>query len=250
MKWAVSGHERQKAYIERLLNEASLSHAYLFAGPEGIGKRMMAEDIVRVLVPQGYELDVMRLSPVADEETGKIKDIPVEAVRDLKSWIALRPLGAYKAVIIDDVERLGDEAANTLLKVLEEPPAYAKFFLVTGTPGRVMPTVASRCERVDFQTPPGRQLPPLTPEARDLAAALKGTAAQKIGYAKILAENEDAHSVVTLLLHHVHAMLPEKPYLAPAAHGLLDLLQVLSESHYNRRLAIERFLLSVPVLHA
>ena len=222
-----------------------LSHAHLFAGPEGVGKRQIAEDIVRVLVPQEHVFDVMRLAPERDAETGVVHDIPIEQTKALKAWIVLRPVGAHKAVIIEGAERLGQEAANNLLKVLEEPPAYAHFFLITTQPGQILPTIASRCERVDFLPVPGQSLPPLTKAARDLAEAVKASVSAKILYAKNFAESEDAGETVTLLLRHIHAQLAAKPHLAPLAHGLLDLAQVLTQPQYNRRLAIEHVLLSL-----
>lgn len=247
MEWTVGGHGKQKAYFERLMVNEHLSHAYLFAGPEGIGKHVFAEDVAQRLVPKGYELDVMRLAPVPDEETGKIKDIPIEATMKLKSWISLRPFGACKAVIIEDADRLGTEAANNLLKVLEEPPVYAHFFLVTSHVGQVLPTIASRCERVDLMSAPDAPAIPVSDDITALGAALKASVAEKLIYAKQLADHPDALGTVKRTLAYIHGQLTVRPTLAPIAHGLLDLAKVLAESHYNRRLAIEHFLLSLPV---
>ena len=284
MKWSCAGHEKQKQYLERLMAEGSLMHAYMFAGPEMIGKRMIAEDIARVLVPHGYEMDILRLAPVMDEETGKTKDIPIEAIRDLKSWIFLRPLRTHKVIIIDGAERLGDEAANTLLKVLEEPPVYANFFLITGTPNQVISTIASRCEKVDFLPlfeseiqsvlssyklsatsytliqavaagKPGLALnliqnDKLSEVARSIAEfqkVLSSGTTEKILFAKKLAEDKTVSDIVGWWLAYIHYRLPQKPQLAALATGLMDLNFVLSQSHYNRRLAIENFLLTAIV---
>jgi DNA polymerase III delta prime subunit len=253
MKWSGIGHDRQKQYLERLITAGRLSHAYLFAGPDGIGKCGVAEDIIRVLVPQKHTFDVMRLVPEQDSETGKTHDIPIEETKKLKSWILLRPTGAHKAVVIDRADRLGDEAANNLLKILEEPPAYAHFFLITAKPGQVLPTIVSRCERIDFQQQGAKQWSPELLEAvKELSRMTKATVAQKIIYAKKLADDELASDITTCALALVHDQLTDhtvsadrQMHLAPVARGLLDLADVLAQPQYNRRLAIEHFLLSL-----
>src|SRR6185436_20060096 len=180
MQWSGVGHDTQKEYFQRLIAGARLAHAYLLAGPEMVGKRGVAEDIFRALMPQGLTLDVMRLAPERDEDTGKVHDIPIESTKELKSWLSLRPTGACKVIIIDDADRLGGEAANNLLKILEEPPAYAHFLLISSKPGQVMPTIASRCERVDFNVLTDEQMASalakhrLDADDRALLAAVSG----------------------------------------------------------------------------
>ena len=270
MHWSVIGHERQKMLIERLIRVSRLAHAYLFSGPPGVGKRMFADDIVHALVPAGYEPDAMAMA----------YDVPVDEVRAMKRWIYLRPAGTYKVVVIDDVDRISGEAANTLLKVLEEPPSYAKFFLITGRAGAVMPTISSRCERMDFMPlgdadmksifaglkldaddckllsvvaggRPGLALrlvndKKLPGVARHIAAfekVLKGGVTERILYAKEVADADDADEIADWWLSWVHAHLTERPALAPVARGLAQLVTTLREPHYNRRLALESFFL-------
>lgn len=278
MHWSVAGHEGQKKLVERLIAAGALPHAYLLTGLSGIGKRMFADDVVRALIPPGYEPDAMVLAPERDKE-GVEHDIPIEAVRDMKRWLMFRPVGSYKAVIIDDADRLGGEAANTLLKVLEEPPAYAKFLLVSGRPGAVLPTISSRCERMEFRplddaemkrilgslaldgddrdllaiVAAGRPgvarrlvadtlIPTIARHIASLEKALAGGITERLVYAKEVAEDDAAPAIAGWWLSWVHAQLPKRPELAPIAHGLAELVGVLGESHYNRRLAVEAFL--------
>lgn len=281
MHWTTLGHQTQKDYLERLCVSDALAHAYLFAGPQGVGKRLIAEDVGALLVPPECALDVMRCAPVTDPETGKISDIPIEEIKQLKSWISLTPTGDRKVVLINDADRLGPEAANTLLKVLEEPPAYAYFFLVTAKPGQVMSTIASRCERLDFSPVPQEEMRnilapyPLDPDDKALLAVvaagrpgqaralleagkvpvvaraiadfeklLKAGIAERLIAAKSIADRQDAGEMVGWWLAYVHARLHERPALAGIAHGLMELSETLAASHYNRRLAVEHFLLA------
>lgn len=282
MHWSVVGHDEQRQYLERLLDEGHLPHALLLAGPEGVGKRMVAEDVAAALVPAGYPLDIMRLSPTRDEETGKLSNIPVDTVRALLQWLPLRPSGRHKAVILDGADRLGHDAANTLLKVLEEPPAYVRFLLVTSAPADVLPTIASRCERVEFRPldadrmrqllkslkldeddrallatvaagRPGTalrlveegRLPDVARHIAALEKSLKAGVTERLVYAKEVADDDRTDEIVSWWLAYVHGQLPRRPELSSVGHGLIDLLRTVSEPAYNRRLAIEHFLLSV-----
>jgi len=282
MHWSVVGHDEQKRYLERLLDEGRLPHALLLAGPEGVGKRMVAEDILAALVPPGYPLDVMRLAPTRDEETGKLSNIPVDDVRALLRWLPLRPSGVHKAVLLDGAERLGHDAANTLLKALEEPPAYVRFLLVTSAPADVLPTISSRCERVDFRPldadhmrgilkglklddddrallatvaagRPGAalrlaeagQLPAVARHIAALEKSLKAGVAERLVYAREVADDDHADDIVAWWLAYVHGQLPRRPELAVVGHGLIDLYRTVADPVYNRKLAVEHFLLSV-----
>lgn len=199
--------------------------------------RAMTSKACRELVAPGYEPDLMRLD-----------DVPIDTVRAIKSWLYLRPFGDHKIIVIHDVDRLGQEAGNALLKMLEEPPAYAKFFLTTSQPADVMSTIASRCQRVDV-IGNAHELSDATPSiVADLQKMLTAGVAEKILYAKKLADDEHALDTVRAWLSWVHSRLAVEPALAPVAHGLIDLSATLAEPRFNRRLAIEHFLLTTPRL--
>lgn len=158
------GHRETWRLLERDLSARRLAHALLFAGPPGIGKAVVARDLAAAVlctgkprpcdqcdrcrqVDAGSHPDV-RFVRVAE---GK-KEIGIEVARELKAFIQLQGVsGAGKVVVVDDAHRLSVAAQNALLKTLEEPLGRAVLILVTGIPGGLLPTVRSRCRRVDFK---------------------------------------------------------------------------------------------------
>ena len=156
----VPGQQRVKELFERAVRDDSLSHAYLLAGPEGLGKTVFARELgVAVVASCGGcgscpACERARRGAHPDlhlvEREGDL--IRKEQIDDIVADLALRPFSASRRVfIVPDVEFLHDAAANTLLKSLEEPPAYVVFLLVTDRLERVMPTIVSRCQLVEFR---------------------------------------------------------------------------------------------------
>ncbi len=163
----ILGHDRQKDILRRALGSGRLAHAYLFSGPDGVGKRLMALALVRGVfcregagcgdclacrkVDHGNHPDLHLL----EAEGASIK---IDQVRDLQRQMALRPLEApRKVALVDGADRLSPSAANALLKTLEEPTGEALFILLTSRPEGVLPTIRSRCQRLPF----GRLAPKL-----------------------------------------------------------------------------------------
>ena len=152
------------------MNAGRMPHAWLLAGPEGTGKATFAHLAARAIfggsaslkhdatipahqrIADGNETALTILTRSLNEKTGKLRsNISVEEVRALKRALTFAPTeGGWRVVIVDPAEDLNPSAANALLKVLEEPPAQVVFFLVTHAPRRLLPTILSRCRRVDF----------------------------------------------------------------------------------------------------
>jgi len=159
---AVRGHDRAKEQLRRALARDRLAHAVLITGPEGVGKQRLARALMALMACEGEgaepcgqcagcrqqaagshpDLRVLEIPP------GK-KEIRVEAVRELRSFVQLSPLTARRKVaIINDAHALNVNAQNALLKTLEEPPPRSLLILITHAPGALLPTVRSRCQRI------------------------------------------------------------------------------------------------------
>lgn len=166
------GHDHAVAAFRDALAAGRLHHAWLIAGPEGIGKALFADKAaLRVLaegagppldapgldVPDDHVMahlaaagshpDLMRLERLVKEGgTELARSINVDQVRTLQRLFATTPsLSPWRAVVIDAIDDLEPAGANALLKHLEEPPANTLFLLVSHAPARLLPTIRSRC---------------------------------------------------------------------------------------------------------
>jgi len=158
---SIIGHEQQKEILRRALLNGRLAHAYLFEGPEGIGKRLMALALARALACQtgkgcGDCAACRKIDHnnhpdlhILDAEGALIK---IDQVRQMQKELSLRPMEAeYKICLIDGAEWLNPAAGNALLKTLEEPQGKALLILLTGHPEALLDTIRSRCQRLPFR---------------------------------------------------------------------------------------------------
>jgi DNA polymerase-3 subunit delta' len=166
------GHDAAVATFRAGMGSGRLHHAWLLAGPKGIGKALFADKAaLRVLadaagaavdapgldvpddhpaarlVAAGSHPDLMRLERLARDGGAELaRSINVDQVRGLQRLFATTPsMSAWRAVVIDAIDDLEPGGANALLKNLEEPPANTVFLLVSHAPERLLPTIRSRC---------------------------------------------------------------------------------------------------------
>ena len=225
----IAGQDRAIEQFASAWASRKLHHAWLLAGPKGVGKatfahaaarRVLAEaagpafdlpaietdDEHRIvkLVEAGSHPDMRRLERQLNEKTGNLnRNIKVEQIRELGEFMGLTAaLSAWRVIVIDSVDDLEPSGANALLKILEEPPANTLFFLVSHAPGRLLPTIRSRCRRLDFTSLDNDAMTSvLEAKAPDIGAAERqriiamsfGSAGRALAFAELgLAKLEEA----------------------------------------------------------
>ena len=160
----VFGQERAKRFLRRLLHLEKIPHAVLLSGMEGIGKATLAREfakLVNCLHPEHADAceacaSCLKMKDGHHPDLVWIKSegtfIKLDQIRGLKQRLAFRPFeGKWRIVIIEDAHDLREEAGNSLLKLLEEPPRHNLFLLTTLEPQMLLPTIVSRCCHIRLQ---------------------------------------------------------------------------------------------------
>lgn len=225
----IIGQERAVEQFASAWATRRLHHAWLLAGPKGVGKATFAHAAARrvlaeaagpafsapgvdtpddhpmvKLVEAGSHPDMRRLERLVNEKTGNLaRNISVDQVRSLSELFDLSPaMSPWRVAVIDTVDELEPSGANALLKMLEEPPPNSLFFLVSHALGRLLPTIRSRCRRLDFQKLSNdamtsvleKQAPEASAAERQKIIAISfGSAGRALAFAELsLAKLEDA----------------------------------------------------------
>ena len=220
MPWdEIRGQDRAVRQVRAALERGQPHHAYLFAGPEGVGKELLARLFAQAAnceaapearpcgvcdsckrIAKGNHPDVIFARPQADlvarGQMGKAdfegtpsREIRVDEVRQLARRLSLAAaVGNRKVCVLTPADAINERAQNAILKTLEEPPPSTTFILVTAAPDVLLPTVRSRCQRVQFG--------PLLPA--DISAALVKTGVPK---AEADVRAEAAHGSLGRALH-------------------------------------------------
>ena len=183
--------------LRTALGRRRLAHAYLFEGPDSVGKRLTALTFAKAVnceelsddscdrcvsclkTDGGNHPDVTTIEPV---KAGRV--IKVEILTELIERAALKPYeGKYRVAVIVDAERMNASAANKFLKTLEEPPGNSIFVLVSHNPDQLPATITSRCQRVKFH--------PLTPQTIEaLLVGERGLAPDRARVISVLAQGQ------------------------------------------------------------
>src|SRR3989344_2482772 len=143
------GHTKQHQYFQNLIKNEILGQAYLFTGPEMIGKKTFALELAKSVFGEiEQNQDFKFIEPkIADAET----KLYIEDIRDLRRFLSFKSYsGGRRLVLINNAHSLTNEAANAFLKILEEPPADSTIILISSVPGLLPITILSRCEEVKF----------------------------------------------------------------------------------------------------
>lgn len=250
------GHESAERALLSAWNAGRMPHAWLLGGPRGIGKATLAYRFARFVLAGGGSgglfggppdslvvpstdpvfrriaaaghADLVTLEPgmIHPDTNRPTQEIVVPLVRRATEFLLKTAAeGGWRVVIVDEAEAMNRNAANALLKILEEPPPRCLLLLVSHSPGRLLPTIRSRCRTLTLQplaeadvaTLLGRYRPGLDPAERD---TLVGLAKGSIGRAIELADRGgvELHNEIASLL----TAMPE--FDIPAAHGFADRL--------------------------
>jgi len=228
----IVGQDRAVERFASAWASRKLHHAWLLAGPKGVGKASFAHSAARRVLAEaaGPPFDLPGIETEDEHPIVKLVDarshpdfrwlerienpkakipgtlhrnIGVEQIRELGEFLSLSAaLSAWRVVVIDTVDELEPAGANALLKMLEEPPANTLFFLVSHAPGRLLPTIRSRCRRLEFQKLDddamtsilAERAPDLSaPERQRVVAMSFGSAGRALAFAELgLAKLEDA----------------------------------------------------------
>lgn len=151
------GHKLLADSFKSLVQSEQLAHGYLFFGSDGVGKRLFALSLANFLSSGGGSafggelIDGKILNDAFLIQPNENKAIGIDAVREIKNFLYQRPnMSSRRTVIIDEAEFLTTEAQNALLKITEEPPASSLLILIARDPEVLMPTLASRLQKVYF----------------------------------------------------------------------------------------------------
>jgi DNA polymerase-3 subunit delta' len=250
------GHEAAERMLAQAFAGGRMHHAWLLTGRAGIGKATLAYRLARHVLAQAGERDPAGTSlqvPATARAARQIAAlahpgllvlrrpydlrakrfaaaVPVDEVRRLRSFLGLTAEGGgWRVAIVDSADDLNINAANALLKSLEEPPPRALFLLVSSQPSRLLPTIRSRCRRLDLQPLEAHRLRQaaeaamraagVVPPASEQWPQLERLAGGSVGAALQLADGGvDLYRRIAQLF----ARLPDLDW--PAAHALADAL--------------------------
>ena len=160
----VVGHQEIITHLQNAISMNKVSHAYLFGGESGSGKKMMASMFAMTLQCEKHGVEPCMECPSCKKAQSqnhpdiiyvkheKPNTISIDEIREqLINDVMIKPYSSpYKIYIIDEVHMLTTAAFNALLKTLEEPPAHVIFVLCTTDPQKILETILSRCQRFDF----------------------------------------------------------------------------------------------------
>jgi DNA polymerase III subunit delta' len=157
------GHEDAEAMLARDFKAEKLAHGWIIGGPKGTGKATLAYRFARTLlgtsegaihrIASGSHSDLLVIEPAYNEKKEEFdREISVDQAREIAKFLSLTPgEGEWRVVIVDSADQLNMNGANAILKILEEPPPQAVLLLIAHNPGKLLPTIRSRCRMLKLK---------------------------------------------------------------------------------------------------
>lgn len=277
-------HQKQFYFLKKKLETSQLAHSYLFSGPREAGIDVFAKEFIKLinclysksndrenlsikekacgecqnckLIEKGSFPDLLMVKPKAEKE-----EIEVAEIRNAQNFLSYKSYyGGYKAVIIDNAERMNQEAQSCFLKTLEEPKGKTIIILISSKPETLLPTILSRCQMIKFF--PSKKYE-FSPEQKailqNLLLILGQDLAEKFLFTKnVNLENGSVHKILEVLQRHFRSLLlikigvvkGEAPkYSVEKLEKILRLIEAISHqvetSNSSPKLALEVLLLEL-----
>ena len=243
----IIGQDKAKELLKRSVNQSKLGHAYLFRGPSGVGKKTMAYAfacLINCLSPQNLQepcgtcKSCLKFRSSNHPDFMKIEaegaSIKINQIRELKHALSFPPFEAeYRVVLLTEVHTMRREAANSLLKTLEEPPNNTILILTGDEANEILPTIVSRCQIIPFHIIGYEKVAEVLIEEEDelsfeLALTLASVAEGSLGRARLLLKKDLLHirqQIVDQLLH----ISPDQPEAVEIVLTLADTAAKLKE---------------------
>ena len=204
----IIGHEKQWDFLKKKFERNELSHTYLFAGQDQIGKKLFAKEFSEFI---GCRFpDLMIVLP----ENGK--EIPISKIREVQKFLSYKSYnGGFKIVVVDDAHLMNQEAQSCFLKTLEEPKGKTLLILISSKSDMLLPTIISRCQIMKFFKP--KDLPQNFEKAekeqkilKELLSIIGSDFSEKFKYAKSIDfEKQNAGEIIYVLQKHLRRQLLE-----------------------------------------
>lgn len=264
----ILGHTKEIDILMGSIQSGRVAHSFLFSGPDGVGKRLVAFEFAKALNCAGAGPDacgacadchlmdssthpnLTEVWPVdKDDERDASGLIRIEQIREIQNSLRYRVERGKKVVIVDGADRLVPAAANAFLKTLEEPPADSVIILVSSKATELLPTILSRCQRLNFRPLPDDAVRGYLMEKKGLSQVEAGAVARLSGGSISRASayiDEGAHQLRKEVIERLGRLKPEDVDEAlkfaeelSKSDGLAEMLEFLKSWYRDLLVAFE-----------
>ncbi|OGZ70687.1 MAG: hypothetical protein A2904_01870 [Candidatus Staskawiczbacteria bacterium RIFCSPLOWO2_01_FULL_33_9] len=219
----IAGHKKQWNFLKNKFESGQLAHAYLFSGEEKLGKRTLSKEFVKLIncqsslqkpcgicknckdIEKENHLDILMVNKKDDKQ-----EIEISQIREALSFLSYKSYyGGYKTVVIENAEKMNQEAQGCLLKTLEEPKGKTIIILIASHHELLLPTIFSRCQTISFfQTEKYESSKEEQQILKELVKVINSDFAEKFQYAKkVNLEGNNIKGVLEILQKYLRHLL-------------------------------------------